>query len=296
MQFAVNTSRPLLALLKEESIAIDLVKCPAWPDLIGEALAVSPCYVHTPLTVGSGRGVIDSETGAPPDWEGKIRPVLALSNTGWVAAHFNPLLTDYPDMPPDSDHPRDIDEVIASGIADVREVLRHFPADQVLLENCPGHYGDIVRPGIMPAVISAIIEATGVGLLLDVSHARLASTRLGMNARDYISQLPVDRIGELHFAGIQRMEGELLEVFCQDDPGDVIRHEVAGRLQDHLPMTPEDFTFMAWVIENIREGSFSRPRVASFEYGAVNSAFERVTHRDVLLEQVPRLCRMIHPA
>lgn len=295
MRLAVNYSRPLVKLIREGAVQIDLIKCPAWPALIDEALEVAPCYVHTPLVMGSGKGPLDSETGLAPDWDGKIANVLARTGTDWVGVHFIPELRDYPAMSVDSDTPAACQRVIENTLRDLEVVLAHFPADRVLLENIPGHHLDVVRPGILPEVITAVIERAGIGLLLDISHAHMTANFLGIDTRDYLSCLPVDRIGELHFAGVHRMEGRWLEIIRAHDPSGALVEEFAGHLQDHLPMTEADFTLLAWVLERIGRGEWAEPRVISFEYGAVDSLFEHVTFEDVLAEQVPRLYRLVHP-
>ena len=69
-----------------------------------------------------------------------------------------------------------------------------------------------MRPACLPEVVRRVIEETGCGLLLDLSHTRLAAQELGMDARDYISALPVERIHEIHVTGIQRFEGRWMDM------------------------------------------------------------------------------------
>jgi hypothetical protein len=50
-----------------------------------------------------------------------------------------------------------------------------------------------------------------------------------------------------------------------------------------------------WVLDNIQSGNWNHPWVASLEYGGLGGFFGTFTDETVLLEQIPRLYRMIHP-
>jgi uncharacterized protein (UPF0276 family) len=138
-----------------------------------------------------------------------------------------------------------------------------------------------------------LIEETGCGLLLDVSHAQLAAHYLGVDVRRYIEALPLDRIREIHVTGVQRFEGRWVELAHQIGVApDVIQH-FAGHLVDHLPITDEGWTFVEWALEQVRNGAWGQPYVVTFEYGGVSRLFEAVTDADVLAEQIPRLYTLV---
>ncbi|HNB55182.1 MAG TPA: hypothetical protein PK530_24740, partial [Anaerolineales bacterium] len=63
---------------------------------------------------------------------------------------------------------------------------------------------------------------------------------------------------------------------------------------DHLPITADDWPMMQWVLNNIHAGTWSRPWVASLEYGGLGGFFGTFTDEQVLLEQIPRLRQMIY--
>jgi hypothetical protein len=63
-----------------------------------------------------------------------------------------------------------------------------------------------LRPTYLPETICRVVEETDCGLLLDLSHARLAAWALNMDPQDYVNQLPVQRICEIHVTGIQRID------------------------------------------------------------------------------------------
>jgi len=55
MKFAVNYSNPLIRLLKEKAIQIDLIKCPDWEGMLTEAKPFGPVTIHYDLTAGLGQ-------------------------------------------------------------------------------------------------------------------------------------------------------------------------------------------------------------------------------------------------
>ena len=52
-----------------------------------------------------------------------------------------------------------------------------------------------------PQVLSEIVRQSGCTFLLDISHAYCTSRQLGMDIRAYLSQLPLERLYEIHING-----------------------------------------------------------------------------------------------
>ena len=143
------------------------------------------------------------------------------------------------------------------------------------MENAPYHgpEGRLLRACVEPELIRRLVEETGVGLLLDISHARIAAHSIGMPERAYMEALPVDQTHELHFTGLHRLN---------------------GRLADHLPVLESDWPALAWVLENIQSGEWGRPWMLAFEYGGVGEKFAWRSDPAVIQEQIPRLYNMVH--
>ena len=51
--------------------------------------------------------------------------------------------------------------------------------------------------------VERFLAESGCGLLLDVSHAWLSAHYAGGSARDFVASLPLDRVIELHVAGVE---------------------------------------------------------------------------------------------
>ena len=262
MEFALNYSTQAAALLREGRIEIDRFKCPDWSDLVAQALAIRPVYVHFPLRAGTG-------TVGETDWS-QIHAFLEQTNTPCVNLHLAPKVKDFPGIPTDTQDPTHVEMIVERMIADVEQVVVQFGSDRVIVENVPLRIAEdkFLRPAVEPAVIRRVVEATGCGLLLDLSHARITARNLDLDEREYVSQLPVERLRELHITGLGLKD---------------------GRLADHLPMTSEDWPAVEWAFERIGAGDWARPLIVAVEYGGVGASFAWRSNAAVIAADVPRL-------
>lgn len=293
MEFAVNYSPQAAALLAQGKIIFDRFKCPAWLETIATAQALHPVYVHFPLRVGMGTGdAQDTEKRQPPDW-GKFERILRDTDTPYLNVHLTPTTSDHPDIPGETDDPTHIERLYEAVMRDVDGVIRRFGAERVIIENdyyAPGIY---YRATCAASFIRRVIEGAGCGMLLDISHARLAARTLGIDAKAYLSELPVERIGEIHLTGVQFFGEQWADVLRQAGlPEEKIR-EYAGRWIDHLPMTEDDWAFYDWAVKQLSSGAWKQPHMFSLEYGGVGALWQAMTDTDVLAAQVPRLYRMV---
>ncbi|GAA0603730.1 hypothetical protein GCM10009001_20990 [Virgibacillus siamensis] len=264
MKFAVNYSPEVYDLLEEGTVKFDLFKCPDFDlDLIKTAKSLRPSYVHFDLNVGSGN--LDQT-----DWS-KIEGLLKKTDTPYVNVHLVAFAKDFPHIDINTQDSGEIDDVIQRVTEDIQTVAAYFGRDRVIAENViyRSFDGNMLRPIIDPDIISEIIRNTGCGFLLDTAHAQMTCKYLGKDVYDYIPRLPLDHLKELHITGIQK-----------DDN---------NRLRDSMPLTEEDWELADWVLQNVQNGNWLEPWVASLEYGGVGPKFEWRTVSDVLKRQVPEL-------
>lgn len=267
MLLAVNYSHPAAALYSAGKIPLDRFKCPDWPDMVAEAAELLPISVHFGLAAGSGRL-------AETDWR-PVHHFLEGTATVYVNLHLFPKAEDYPGIPPDTSDPQAWDLVLERTILDVRAVAAEFGAERVIAENVPyrGAGGKSMRPAAEPRGIRTILEETGCGLLLDISHARIAARALEMDEFQYLSQLPVERLRELHFTGL---------------------HRVNDRWEDHLPILPADWPVLEWVLARIRLGEWPAPGMLAFEYGGIGGWLGENCDPQVIAAQVPQLYALLN--
>jgi uncharacterized protein (UPF0276 family) len=292
MEFALNYSPQAADLLRAGKITIDRFKCPDWPDLVAEVQATYPIYVHFSLRAGPGKGDAVDTHGQAADW-GKVERLLMQTDTPLVNLHLAPLAEECPQIDPAAVDHASGEQVAEQMIRDVRGVVARFGAERVIVENDPGRVREIPRAALLPDTIRRVVEETGCGLLLDVSHARMAARDLGLDARAYLSGLPVAYTREVHITGIQRLVGRWLEMMRRADLGAETIQRYAGQMMDHLPLTAEDWEFVRWAAAELHRGAWGKPWVATFEYGGVNSLIGAVTDADALADQTPVLYALL---
>lgn len=247
-------------------IQVDRFKTPDWPDMILEAQTFCPVSVHFELRAGN-------DTARKVDWQ-RIQEIREQTGTPFVNLHLDPRIKHYPDVPVDTTDPLESRRIVDQIIADVNLAAQNFPPDLLIGENVPyrGWDDKSLRPAVVPANICRIVDETGCGLLLDISHARISAHHLGMDEREYMNQLPVDRLRELHFTGL---------------------HHIGSRLQDHLEILQPDWEILDWVLERIECGDWRQPWMFVFEYGGVGEKFAGRSETQVIAEQVPRLYDLV---
>ena len=267
MLLSINYSPAAAELLTAGHIRLDYFKAPDWHDLVAEARLLRPVAVHFSLQAGSGRL-------HQTDW-GLVDRLLAETGTPFVNLHLESNAADYPGVPADTTELSEVRRIIDALHQDVWTVVQRYGAQRVIAENAPykAQWGTFLRPAVEPQVISQLLDETGCGLLLDLSHARISAHYLGMDEQEYIGQLPVRRIKEMHFAGIHLLDGQL----C-----------------DHLSILETDWLALEWALERIRLGDWAPPWMLAFEYGGVGDHFAWRTDPSVIAGQTPRLYEMVH--
>jgi uncharacterized protein (UPF0276 family) len=168
-------------------------------------------------------------------------------------------------------------EIILHAIVeDLETLIQRFGVERVIAENAPyTPEQKILRASVEPDLISQVIQATGVGFLFDLGHARISAHSLGMSEKDYIDTLPMQYLREMHIAGVQPVENVL---------------------RDHLPMTSADWQALGAALENIRQALWPTPWMAALEYGGIGEAFAWRSSQEVMQTQAPEIYRMLQSA
>jgi len=266
MKFCINYSPQAAALVKSGKIEVDFFKTPPWPDMIAEAQELRPAKVHFNLRAGSLQ---------EPDI-GVINTFLSNTSTNLINTHLGIKADEMPHIPPNQTPGlKQRQEVTDRFVSHVQKLCSAFGPDRVIAENIPfrNNENTNLMGSADPETISEIINNTGCGFLLDVSHARIAAQSYGMDPKTYIQMLPLKSLKELHFTGI---------------------HNWDGYLMDHLALTDEDWPWLKWVLEHVREGHWGNAHMLSFEYGGIGDFFSRFSDPLVMAAQVPRLYQACH--
>jgi len=258
MRFAVNYSTKLAELVMAGKVDFDLFKCPEWEGLLKAATPIKPVYLHLDITVGRDRV-------QRLDYE-KLRRMLAETNTPHVNCH----LSGSADLK--IGNKTDRLTLLKRWIDEINLLKREFPGYTVISENLP------FEPPIPeyhlagdPKLITEAILETDTGLLLDISHARISADTLGVDYREYIEGLPLERLHEIHITGLRTYH---------------------GYLADHFEMQEGDWSSAEWAANQIAVGTWREPEIVAFEYGGVGEWFSWRTETWALEEQVPRLNKL----
>lgn len=260
MKFAVNFSNPLIRLLKEQAVDIDLIKCPDWEGMLKEAKPYAPVTIHYDLKTGLGKILkIDLQ---------RIRWFMEQTQTPHVNSHL---------VTPRNfnlNNTNEVNKINDLWLEEMKYLTDFFGTENVTLEHFPY---TTAEPNIQlptdTTVFSQVIKDTGCQLLLDLAHAQITADTLGIDAKEYISALPLDRLTEMHITGIKRH---------------------GGILTDHFEMDEGSWKILSWALQNIRKGYWQEPKIVAFEYGGVGDVFVWRTNYDHLKNQIPRLMAMIH--
>lgn len=121
----------------------------------------------------------------------------------------------------------------------LRRMLPRFDRP-VILENMPAnrHLDNAFESD--PAMIRRVLDALDVDMLLDLAHARVAAAFHQMPVRDFLAQLPLERVRQVHISGAR---------------------QVGGVVQDaHETLSADDYDLFQWVIER------TQPEVVTLEY------------------------------
>ncbi len=227
MHLAINYSPAAARLVQSGQIDIDHFKTPNWDWMIEEAGRLRPVAVH--FTLEAGNGCLGDV-----EWD-MVEQQLLATHTPYVNLHLDARQSCYPGFATDTEISSEVDTVTRTVLSDIHAVVERFGSERVIIENSPyqGGEGNTMRLCIQPELITRVVEETGCGLLLDISHAIITGTYLGLDPAEYLSQLPVRRLKEMHFAGIHR-------------------DEITGKLMDHLSIQEEDWHWLDWVLGRIK--------------------------------------------
>jgi len=260
MRFAVNFSYPLVRLIKAGAIRVDLIKCPDWEGMLTEAEPYGPITIHFDLKAGLGHTF-------KADFS-RIKTLLKQTDTPHVNTHL---------VTPRHFDPNNQEDLVRINQLWREEILlmtHHFGASSVALEHFP--YTDDtphLRTPVQSDIFSKVIQDTDCMLLLDLAHARITADTLGVDVKDYVQSLPLDRLIELHVTGVKSYH---------------------GILTDHFEMLDEDWAVFEWALSEIKNQKWREPEIVAFEYGGVGQSFVWRTEENHLRKQVPLMHAMVH--
>ena len=139
----------------------------------------------------------------------------------------------------------------------------------LLIENMPDIHSEenMFFPYFEAKKIGKLVTDNDINLLLDLTHAKLTSVSNNWNVHDFLKDLPLERVKEIHVNGSGYDD--------QGFPDDT-----------HQAMTDADYELLDWVLK------YSKPEIVTLEYkGVISESPELITEN--LYHQLKMLNSML---
>ncbi|MDF1854000.1 DUF692 domain-containing protein [Pseudooceanicola sp.] len=152
-----------------------------------------PISVHgVGLSIG-GDGRLDADHLARLkhlcDW---LNPASFSEHLAW-STHDSAFLNDLLPLP--------YTDATLTRVADHVDELQAVLGRRILLENPSSYLAFAESHWSETDFLREVARRTGCGLLLDVNNVFVSATNLGLDARAYIADFPLDQVGEIHLGG-----------------------------------------------------------------------------------------------
>jgi uncharacterized protein (UPF0276 family) len=253
IQLTTDLSNPLLELLRDNLAPIDAVEVGPWFSIgqisnYRESLPKLPFYFHG--------GDLIERVGLIPGTASKITAYLHCTQSPWVSMHITMWLPGMIGLMLRRGWrmPLPNPERATQRFIQKARRLAHSIHVPVILENIEPLPFDGYEFEVQTDLINKVIEETHCGFLLDIGHARVSAARLGEDVHDYLRDLPLNRVVQVHVSGPRMRDGRLFDA--------------------HEPLQDADYELLEFVLEQ------THPQVVTLEY---------IRERESLQKQLFRL-------
>lgn len=259
MKIGCNYSDELYELLSNNTIDIDYFKVGAFGpfiNILDQIVKIKPLLIH-------GFGFFEHagmDMGNKVDWY-NINKMLQKYKSPHLAFHF-------------SLYDNDIkgtynDEILINHMINTVKVWSKNINVPLLIENmdyCPYYENrqSSLELSVRPEVISRACQEAKVELLLDIAHAKVSAYHLNVDIYDYLEQLPLERVREIHITGTEEDKN-------------------IGLIDSHLELTKKDYDLLEYVLEK------SDPDIITLEYGWPGKDYTYRTKKHSIKEQLIKL-------
>ena len=259
MKLVSNYSSELIELIQEKTIEVDNIKL-GIHDIYKEGYEVSKQHGDV-LLHGLALNEHPSMTGLEEiDWN-RITNLIEEFNSPHIGIHLNSFYDDW------NNNEVSKNEVVERNIIGAKHWKDriHVP---FMLENTPysKFYSEkgIIECVSDPIVITKICYEADVYLLLDIAHAKVTAYHRGESIENYLCQLPLERVKEVHVVGTMMTE----------------EHGIRDR---HIEMQDEDYKILRWILKRINVDYIT------LEYGGPGGHFEWRSDKQALYRQLKKI-------
>jgi uncharacterized protein len=164
------------------------------------------------MSIGGPRPLDKAHLGRFKALVNRYEPALVSEHLAW-STHNTTYYNDLLPLPyTDATLVRVADHIEEVQVAIGRPILLENPSTYVLFPESTMSETDFIRE---------IVRRTGCGLLLDVNNVFVSATNHGYSALGYLTDFPLEHVGEIHLAGHAEQEddeGDLLLIDSHDGP------------------------------------------------------------------------------
>ena len=253
IKLACNWSHPLKQLLDEKAVRLEYIKTGVYGSFyedLDTMLSLRPVLIH-------GLGY-NEHTGMKNLHEVdfiKANALLKKCGSPHLGTHLSMLKSNITEGMTDDD--------ICGLMSEQTQIIKMNIDVPLLLENAPDSDEERSKFGLYPQVeadfIAEFVRSNDVFFLLDIAHAKVAALYRGWDVKGYFSNLPLERMKELHISGSGF-----------DDNGVIT--------DTHNPMRDEDCELLEWVL------SRTSPEIVTLEYSGVKGEREETVKENLVIQ------------
>jgi uncharacterized protein (UPF0276 family) len=267
MKIGVNLSEELIELINEKKVSVDYVKIA----LQNSDDEITEKYKDYGILLLHGLGIdIPQHIGTTKlsgvNWN-QIKDKVEFCNSQFIGLHCGTYQSDW-------DGQEVTFEMVKERMGKVLKLWKENLDIDILIENVPytSYYENnspkIIKHSVSPKLINEVCTENEVGLLLDIAHAKVAASGLGMSIEDYLTELPLERVKEIHAVGTRKTEN--------------------GLRDNHLEMDEDDYKILEFAL------IITNPEIVTLEYGGFGEHFSWRSNKNAIERQLKRIIQIIN--
>ena len=143
------------------------------------------------------------------DYLRKVRAFLDEIKAPWTSDHLCFTMVDHTNL--SELIPSPFSKESARNVIERVKIVQDVFERPFMLENVTRYITVSDREMSESEFINTVVDGAGCGILLDVTNVHLNSLFHGYDAREFVSSLPLDRVGQMHLAGWETDDGQIVD-------------------------------------------------------------------------------------
>ncbi|WMJ86312.1 multinuclear nonheme iron-dependent oxidase [Anaerocolumna sp. MB42-C2] len=267
MKIGCNLSNELMELIDEDKVTVDYVKIALSKS--DDEIPVKYKDYGKLLLHGVGTD-IPQHTGAAElsnvNWN-QVKGSVEFCNSKFIGLHCATYRSDW-------DEQEITYEMVKERMGSTLQLWKENLDIELLIENVPytpyyeTNSPGIIRYSVYPELIKQLCSEYEIGLLLDIAHAKVTASGLGLSVEDYMSALPLERVKEIHVVGTR-------------DTKDGLRDH-------HLEMNEDDYKNLEFILK------ITNPELVTLEYGGFGEHFLWRSDKKAIERQLKKIVQIVN--